>query len=294
MTVVPFDFRVAPAGQSERRTTDWFSDASQIAPKKWARHWPVLHSLVPERVELKLPIDSLKALPGSAVGFTLQLHTEPPQFAFLAMDRPLFLTLLAGLLGEPVASLPEDRELTPIERSMAEYMIPLLLAPLCESWPNPDPLKLTVTAVGPPRTTCRLPARDHALWAAASVHGTFGGGLLILALAPFGPLAASADSEPGAKTPAFDRLKTENVLREMPVEFAVMLGQTRVGLRQLSHLKAGDILVLDQKINEPLPALVEGMDKFRVSPGASGKLQAVRIHSMAGMDEQRSPAWPKV
>jgi flagellar motor switch protein FliM len=52
-------------------------------------------------------------------------------------------------------------------------------------------------------------------------------------------------------------------------------------MRDLTQLKAGDVLVLRQKVNQPLDGLVSGARKFRVWPGVIGSRAAVLIDAPA-------------
>lgn len=73
----------------------------------------------------------------------------------------------------------------------------------------------------------------------------------------------------------FERLKRQ--LREVEVDFLVELGKGRVTGRELLQINAGDTLLLEQKINEPLVVQVEGVPKFRAFAGKSKGNQVVKI-----------------
>ena len=69
-------------------------------------------------------------------------------------------------------------------------------------------------------------------------------------------------------------------MKELPLEFCVELGSARLTLGRLAALKAGDVILLDQRISEPLRAQVGGSERFDVWAGAEGRAQAVRVHSV--------------
>ncbi len=56
-------------------------------------------------------------------------------------------------------------------------------------------------------------------------------------------------------------------LKEVEVQILVELGKTKVKGRDLLHLDVGDVLMLDQDVNEPLTVKVEGVPKFKAFAG---------------------------
>jgi flagellar motor switch protein FliM len=66
---------------------------------------------------------------------------------------------------------------------------------------------------------------------------------------------------------------------ELPVQLTVHLGSTKVSLLHLAALQVGDVLLLDQAIDQPLSAALGKKVKFLVWPGARGSRQAIAIHA---------------
>jgi flagellar motor switch protein FliM len=227
-----------------------------------------------DRIEPVLPPEFIRVLPDTTVGFALEFDDRP---AFLTLDRPLLLALLAGLLGEQATVLPPARELTSVERDMVDFLMPQLLEPLRTGWPGTEAPRLALTAVGAPRSTCRLPPATAALAATLHLNGPFGEAPLTLLFAP--SLLPSAEG-PVVSNGAFDRPALEAVVRELPLEFSVDLGRARMTLGRLAALKTGDVVLLDQRIADPLRARVGGSERFEVWAGAEGRAQAVRVHAL--------------
>ena len=71
----------------------------------------------------------------------------------------------------------------------------------------------------------------------------------------------------------------EALVKEMPTTMLVTLGKVDLTLTDFARLAEGDLLVLDQRVGEPLTARVAGEEKFLVWPGAVGRRQAVKVHS---------------
>ena len=74
--------------------------------------------------------------------------------------------------------------------------------------------------------------------------------------------------------------RVEALVGGLPVEVVALLGTAELTLSQLAGLKAGDVVLLKQRVSEPLSAVVAGRPRFRVWPGRSGSRQACRIDSL--------------
>ena len=74
--------------------------------------------------------------------------------------------------------------------------------------------------------------------------------------------------------------KVEVVVRELPIEVTVDLGVVELPLSQLASLSPGDLLILNQRVSEPLIARVDGQAKFRGWPGRVGLRQSSQFASL--------------
>jgi flagellar motor switch protein FliM len=64
---------------------------------------------------------------------------------------------------------------------------------------------------------------------------------------------------------------------EIPFEIRVILGELQIPLESYSELQLGDILILNQKINEPLPIRVNEESLFLGHPGIFEKWKGIKI-----------------
>jgi flagellar motor switch protein FliM len=280
----PFDFRKPPPGELDRQTAGWLNEACYRATVAWAKQIPYSAELQSKGVASVTAGDGLNALPADAIGFPVKAASIIDDSFLIAISRPLVIALLSGLMGEKVASLPSDRSLTSLENSLCSYMIrELFLAPLESAWPLPDPVKLSVTTVGggAPRTLWRVAAADPSLLATLHVLTQFGEHPCYLLLPRSQLWTRLADPPPAKASPhkAVEREHIESLVHEMAVEVGVTLGTAEMSLFDLARLQAGDLLILKQKVSEPLQASVGGSPKFRVWPGAVGSHQAVQVHA---------------
>jgi flagellar motor switch protein FliM len=259
--------------------SDWLGRACKSAVKQWSKQWPFAPEVGLGDIRTVLPTELVKSIPETSLGCGLDVWGNSVSPAFLTFDRPLLLALLSGLLGEPVSALPEDRELTAIERSMIDLLIDQIMTPIRNSWPGENGPKLRVTATGAPRTTCRLSPTEPAIVAALAINAPFGDGTFRLVLPTKGWSVPTIQSPEKSVPNSFPREEIESAVRELGVDFSVTLGHARLALKELANLKRGDVVLLEQRVTEPLRAYVGGKERFQVWPGAVGPSQAVRIHS---------------
>ncbi len=69
----------------------------------------------------------------------------------------------------------------------------------------------------------------------------------------------------------------EEKIRKMEIDFNGVLGTLRINTKQLLEMQAGDVMILDQKTEEPMSANVQGVKKFKGYPGSYHKNNAIRI-----------------
>ena len=83
----------------------------------------------------------------------------------------------------------------------------------------------------------------------------------------------------GDSTNAQMRDDLEKLVLCAPAELQVRLGKANVRLSRLADLKQGDIIVLDQRIEDPLVAELGGQPMFRGWGCRVGKQQVFQIDS---------------
>ncbi len=67
-------------------------------------------------------------------------------------------------------------------------------------------------------------------------------------------------------------------IAQLPFEVAALIGRTEIPMRAYLGLQVGDIVLLEQKIEEPLSIQVGGETRYLGRPGLSETRKAVTIH----------------
>jgi flagellar motor switch protein FliM len=285
MTHRPYNFRKPArlAGTLEQRLTAWLRVAGQLAAVKAARHLPFRIEMAPRGLEIASPSETLSRLTDDMLGYKVAFAGEPPTMLFM-WPRRLALALVAGLLGETPTELPEDRELSAVELSLFEYLMQNLPAVvLQETWTGSMPLRLTVSEREPsPRWTRLFVKAEQVLQCNLTIRGAFGEQDWYW-LAPYQALNELVN-RPGEDDPALIQQdaprKLETLVRDLPIEVIVELGMVELSLAQLAGLAVGDLLILNQRVSEPLTIRVDNRPKFRGWPGRVGTRQSLQIESL--------------
>ncbi len=284
MTVELYNFRKPGRldHDVQQQLTDWLRAGCELAPTKWAKLFALPIEMEFRGHETARPVESLARLPEASIGLRLTLNPGAMN-TLVVLPRQLALGMVACALGERAAELPDDRDLTPVEESLCEYVVQnLLIVGLQETWPSMDSLQIRFGQKElSPRWTRMFPPYADLVTCTFSLSGPFGDQdwhwivpqkelLEQLGQIGEGPGAAGKEQRP----------RLESIVHELPVDVSVELGTVQLPISQLAQLVPGDVIILSQRVSEPLQAKVAGIDKFRVWPGRIGIRQAVQIQSL--------------
>jgi flagellar motor switch protein FliM len=285
MTVQAYNFkrpgRLPP--EAEGRLAAWLRAAGSLAVTRWAKQAPFALEIRLQGMEPAYSKDALAAYDETDVGYQV-LGPRGAWNSLLALPRPLVLALEAGLMGETPAQLPADHELTVVEESLCEYLLQeIFVRPLQETWPEPEGITLQLGPKEPNLRWSRLFASSVPLVECRfALKGPFGEQTWNWLL-PQSAVLPEGKTHPGADEPTLDedsrRARLEGLVLEMPVEIAVTLGAVHVPLTDLGKLQVGDVLVLDQRVCDPVAVSVGGGPMVLGWPGRVGDLQALQIET---------------
>lgn len=268
----------------EQRLRAWLKAVFALAASDWAKRLPFPVTLTAHELFGVPAADAMEMVPENAFGNRL---TEPRLgVSLLAVPRPLLLALVAGLLGDAAGALPPDRDLTPVEESLWDFFVRNFWCPvLGQTWPASEMLApAPEKAETNPRYARIFPRGESVVVCVIALQGPFGEHdwywllsqrALAAQLTPAvpAPTPATAPSRPA-------RERLEGLVRDLTLEVGVSLGSVEVPLSQISRLRVGDVVVLDQRCGEPLTVSVEGKKKFLAWPGRAGNRQALMIQGL--------------
>jgi flagellar motor switch protein FliM len=285
--IIPYDFkRPERVGKEQMR-------ALQTLHEGFGRNFAAgLSAMLRSMVEVKLT--SVDQLTYSEFVFSLEnptcfnlLSAEPLEGNLILDINPSILyPIIDRLLGGGREASPlARRPLTEIELRLVSRITGLFLEELRHAWENVLELKLEVVRVeSNPQLVQIVPPNEVVVLISFEVALGEVRGMMNLCI-PYnaierisGKLSANSWVTYGKRQATPDTIRQiGQTLRGSLVELRVRLARTTISTGQLIGLRVGDIITTEKDVRSPLLVTVEGVPKFRASPGALKGRKAIQI-----------------
>jgi len=194
--------------------------------------------------------------------------------AIMVVDTRLVFALVENFFGGS-GSQPkiEGRDFTPIEQAIIKRVVKLLLQNMEASWKPVHEVKIEyVRTEINPQFAAIVPPSDVVVVISFEVEldNALGSLVICLPYATIEPIRSKLYAAYQSERLEVDHAwisRFKERLMEVPVEFKVVLGKTKITPRQLLNLEVGDILLLDTDEDDLLPGYVQEVLKFHGKPG---------------------------
>jgi flagellar motor switch protein FliM len=273
MTIQPHDFSRAPSLHPETRAklVQWLTRTNSLLADTVAGFaLPVETRL--DACTTAWPIEFLQEWSEKTVA-------DVSPVSAIALPSPLAQILIGTMLGEQPTEWPAERDLTPAEQSVAEFFVSNLVTSLVEGWAGDLPLDLQLCEREPNLRRTKIFKLSQPFIVCRSTVSTPFGTARWCWIMPheflsklFGA-ARITNTTPDVST----RQQLESLARDMTTQVTIRLGGVQLSAPQLAELRVGDLVVLNQKTNEPLRAMVSGKPRFLGWPGRVGNRQAFEV-----------------
>ena len=226
------------------------------------------------------PVDAMQGWPDRTLAYQVILVGCAAPSIF-AIPNSLAVSMISGLLGETLTELPAERNLSAGEASVGEFLVTTILGGLTEAWADEARSIRLQTAdrelllrrsktfkPSEPIAVCRLSIET----AAGAAQCCW---MLPVEFVQtlFGATQRTRSAAPDAST----RVQLESLVRGMNTDVVVRLGSVQLSAPQLANLRVGDLVVLDQRVNDPLQATIGDEPRYLGWPGQVGVRQAYLI-----------------
>jgi len=208
--------------------------------------------------------------------------------AIMEINPSIIFTIIDRLFGGPGEAPEKIRDLTDIERAVIEKSLSRTLDILREAWDNVIQFKpkLDMMESNPLFTQIVSPSEMVVLISFKTQFGDNEG--LINLCIPFivlepiiSKLSAHfwfAGTGKEATQESIQRIK--NRIEKAVVNLSVVLGKATIQVGELLELQAGDVIMLDSKVDQAVELMVGSKLKFFGRPGVVGSKTAVQIVSV--------------
>lgn len=206
--------------------------------------------------------------------------------ALFVIESKLAYALVDNFFGgadRPYTKI-EGKDFTPIELSIVKKVVNLAIEDLENSWSSVEHIDCSfVRTEINPQFVGIVPPTDIVIASTFDVELENANGTITLVI-PYStiePIKQKLSTGFQVESDQTDKKlwtsTIEEQLLDTQVEMKVDLGQTEISLEDLTHLKVGDVIPLDQDATGELYAQVEGVKKFKAYYGIHHGTVAVQV-----------------
>ncbi|MCA9215887.1 MAG: FliM/FliN family flagellar motor switch protein [Planctomycetales bacterium] len=197
---------------------------------------------------------------------------------WFTMPRPVILSMFAQILGKPFESLPEDRPLSGIEESLFESFTSELQVAMVESQPCEAALPCDITGLPKyEQLGTVFPESEQIVSIDFDLEGNFESSSFRWLLSNEAVLHFITRVTEELNRSKDPRPELERLIHQIPMNVVVNLGRTQLSWSELTDLTVGDVIKLNQRVSEPLEAVIAKHKLFRGWAGRHGNSHAFRI-----------------
>lgn len=275
----PYDFRTPRrlADDIEHELSCWQASMTTLIKDRWDQQlglrvdWNVGGIRTNRRARIAQQLEEGHAC------FAFKFEDRPGTM-WCVLPRPYAIAMIGVVLGENSEEVPADRRLSDVELSVFDMAMNELGRVLGESQPCSEPLGCEYAGVRRPQELIREFSEQEPIVAAElQVVLPCGQGVMTWLLSQQAVLSFMTNLGECRKKQATGGASLENTVRHVPMQLVVKLGETRIHVSELLNLQPGDVIILDQRVSDPLRAEVCGRGVFQGWPGRIGSRQAFQI-----------------
>lgn len=275
---VPYDFRKAGlTDETAAAMKIWITKTSYAIVDTWRSFSAAPAAISLARLNTETFASATELVDGNYVGAIVEFNGGTNESIWTLAPKDVHL-LIAEFLGLPDDAQPPERAVTSFEQDLCEKFFHYLIQALAENFPGSDaiPGRMKETLPNPKRV--RLFRSSDTVTTTHLIIKLPRGDVMIQWILPkqntVEMLSGVVDRRAKPKKESGD---PREVVERVPVEIVGVLGEMTLSLNQLSTMKAGDVFVLNQKIDQPLIALVDGKPFYECWPGKIGSTQGLEI-----------------
>jgi flagellar motor switch protein FliM len=200
----------------------------------------------------------------------------------LVINRGELIRLLMDILGDSSPEVPADRTLTTVEKSLCGLIFEQTASVIGQSWPSQESLSFSLEQTDDqPNRSRMFPPDKRLLTSGLQIK-------IANSIVMFQIVLAKQETcqllgvNTQVREPNPNNLVSREKISEICVQISARLGSSELDMNDLVSMSAGDIIVLDQSVNEPLTVFANDEPVFRAWPGRVDQQQALNIESTHG------------
>ncbi len=270
----PFDFReVAALDDTAVHLRDWVAKSSSFFSDFWDEVTGFSAQLSLGQVNTESYGKALEDVSKES-HYTIAELEGHMSFLFYASASEL-QTIVSELFS--LDQLEEPKELSPIEISASEMFIRELGNALTAGWMGREEISIATGSIGKdPRKTRLYRAKD--LMTKTSIEiGLKESKSQIHVFLPKQETSGLLEHLIDSRENGEPTKPSQELLASLPVDLTVVIGNAKIPMLVLSSLKPGQLIKLDQRIDQPITGYVDDSPFYKCWPGRSGDTQSIEI-----------------
>ena len=205
--------------------------------------------------------------------------------AALDLEPSLVFPIIDLLLGGVGRMNDQEREITEIEEGIMEGVVRILCGELQTAWASLSSTFEFDERLQPPQLQRVMPPGDKTLCLSFEINMPESHGVMNVA---FPAVASNALLRKLAQDAGYSRHRGPSASRQrmtehslgFPFEFSLAMPSTRLPIRILLDLEAGDVIPFPHRIESPIAGFVSGHALYEAIPMRAGSHRASRISQM--------------
>lgn len=256
----------------------WMTKFADLFVEHWANFCSTPIKASPAPIDAACFQDLQASWDKPACGVEISFEADATT-GMLVVNRAELRRMLMVVLGDTSEQL-EDRELTPIEMSLSELMFEQAASTIGQGWLEQKSLTFSLSEVTNQPNRSRMFPGDKTLLTT---------GLSIELAAHTIQLTVAIAKEETTKLLGIEKLPIQSLdpnvllsrdkLAEIEVQVTAGLGSAELAMNELVSLTIGDIVVLDQSVEDPLVLFANDEPLLKGWPGRANEKQALKIVS---------------
>ena len=282
--------------EQEHLLESWTAHFCELLPEALDEFLGVKLRLEYSGFDVQVANDAITRFPDPSLGFRCN-SSGMNHSSLLVFPRPIALAIITKMFEtgdaedeqkdaketkegeEAEVKELEDRELTRVEVSLCEPVFNTFARVLGQAWTSPGSVTFDLESIDERPTRTRMfEIQDRLLCISFKVTNNDGEDTCAwyFPLEEFSDLLASA-LQPRSESSEALRAMIEQRVSDVRLPFVVRLGEARVSFSHLARMAPGDVIVLDQRIHEPVSCSIAGRERFMGLPGCTGRTQVFQV-----------------
>jgi flagellar motor switch/type III secretory pathway protein FliN len=276
-----YDFRQAgSADDSAGAFRTWIAKAAQA----FGDHWVNLSDSEASLTTTESRTQSLDAVASqiAPTNVCCTFHLVEDSLSIWHLTQEDAHSLVAELLRLPDDATPPERALTAIENALLETFFEVLARSISNGWLGPSPINCVMKELSVNPKRVRL-CRGKDLISASSLNVELPRGKIAIHwISKKQEMADLLKQVSERRATTKQQVDPHGIVETLPIEIVGLLGKTNISMRKLANISVGDIVPLNQKIDHPITASIDGKPFFQCWPGKIGDTIGLEISECLG------------